>query len=46
MKTAKIFCTAYKVAKGDQCFHDFQSETDIQELKGIDMGCILQSTNA
>jgi len=44
--TAKIFHTAYKVAKENQSFHNFESEVDVQELNGVDMGCILHSTNA
>lgn len=44
--TAKIFRTAYKVAKENQSFHNFESEIDLQELNGIEMGRILHSTNA
>jgi len=44
--TAKIFRTAYKVAKENQSFHNVESEVDLQELNGVDMGCILHSTNA
>jgi len=44
--TAKVFRTAYKVAKENQSFHNFESEIDLQELNGLDMGRILHSTNA
>ena len=44
--TAKIFRTAYKVAKENQSFHNFESEIALQELNGIEMGRILHSTNA
>ena len=44
--TDKIFRTAYKVAKGNQSFNNFEMEIDLQEMNGIDMGCILHSTNA
>ncbi|KAK0048443.1 E3 SUMO-protein ligase [Biomphalaria pfeifferi] len=44
--TAKIFRTAYKVAKENQSFHNFESEIDLQELNGVEMGRILHSTNA
>uniref|UniRef100_A0A8D2KSJ0 HAT C-terminal dimerisation domain-containing protein n=1 Tax=Varanus komodoensis TaxID=61221 RepID=A0A8D2KSJ0_VARKO len=44
--TAKIFRTAYKVAKENQSFHHFKTEIDLQELNGVEMGCILHSTNA
>ena len=44
--TAKIFRTAYKVAKGNQSFNNFEMEIDLQEMNGIDMGRILHSTNA
>lgn len=44
--TANIFRTAYKVAKKNQAFYDFESEVDVQELNGINMGRILHSTNA
>lgn len=44
--TANVFRTAYKVAKKNQAFHDFESEVDVQELNGINMGRILHSTNA
>lgn len=44
--TERIFRTAYKVAKKNQAFYDFETEIDLQELNGIDMGHILHSTNA
>jgi hypothetical protein len=44
--TASIFCTAYKVAKSNQSFNNFEMEIDLQELNGVDMGRILHSTNA
>lgn len=44
--TAKIFRTAYKVAKANQSFNNFEMDIDLQELNGIDMGRILHSTNA
>lgn len=44
--TAKIFRTAYKVAKENQSFHNFESEIDLQELNGVEMGRIFYSTNA
>ncbi|XP_066475289.1 E3 SUMO-protein ligase KIAA1586-like [Tiliqua scincoides] len=44
--TAKIFRTAYKVAKENQSFHHFETEIDLQELNGVEMGRILHSTNA
>lgn len=44
--TEKIFRTAYKIAKKNQAFNDFETEIDLQELNGIDMGHILHSTNA
>uniref|UniRef100_A0A8C8RJZ3 HAT C-terminal dimerisation domain-containing protein n=1 Tax=Pelusios castaneus TaxID=367368 RepID=A0A8C8RJZ3_9SAUR len=44
--TAKVFRTAYKVAKANQSFNNFEMEVDLQELNGVDMGCILHSTNA
>jgi hypothetical protein len=44
--TAKIFLTAYKVAKRNQSFNNFEMEIDLQELNGVDMGRILHSTNA
>ena len=44
--TAKVFRTAYKVAKENQSFHNFESEIDLQELNGLNMGRILHSTNA
>lgn len=44
--TANIFRTAHKVVKKNQAFYDFEAEIDVQELNGINMGCILHSTNA
>ena len=44
--TANIFRTAYKVAKKNQSFHNFETEIDLQELNGVEMGRILHSTNA
>ena len=34
------------MAKENQSFHNFESEVDLQELNGLDMGRILHSTNA
>ena len=42
--TSKIFRTAYKIAKKNQAFHDFESEIDLQEVNGSDMDRILHST--
>jgi hypothetical protein len=44
--TENIFRTAYKVAKENHSFNNFESETDLQKLDAIDMGRILHSTNA
>lgn len=44
--TQKIFRTAYKVAKENQSFNNFESEIDVQELNGLDMGRILHSRKA
>jgi hypothetical protein len=44
--TAKIFPTAYKVAKSNQSFSNFEMDIDLQELNGVDMGRILHSKNA
>jgi hypothetical protein len=44
--TAKIFHTAYKVAKSIQSFNNFEMEIELQELNGVDMGRTLHSTNA
>lgn len=44
--TARIFRTAYKVAKQNQSFNSFESEIDLQELNGLNMGRILHSNNA
>ncbi|XP_065675613.1 E3 SUMO-protein ligase KIAA1586-like [Hydra vulgaris] len=41
-----IFRTAYKVAKGNQSFNNFEMEIDLQEINGVEMGRILHSTNA
>jgi hypothetical protein len=42
--TAKVFHTAYKVAK-NQSFDNFEDEINVQELNGINTGRILHSTN-
>lgn len=44
--TARILRTAYKVAKENQSFNNFESEIDVQELNGLNMGRILHSKNA
>ncbi|KAG8319222.1 hypothetical protein J6590_096418 [Homalodisca vitripennis] len=44
--TEKIFRTAYKVVKENQSFNDFETEIDLQELNGINMGRILHSNKA
>lgn len=44
--TSKIFRTAYKVAKKNQSFYNFEDEINLQEMNGLDMGRILHSTNA
>ena len=44
--TCRIFRTAYKIAKRNQAFFDFESEIDVQELNGHDMGSILHSANS
>uniref|UniRef100_A0A8C5WBW7 Uncharacterized protein n=1 Tax=Leptobrachium leishanense TaxID=445787 RepID=A0A8C5WBW7_9ANUR len=44
--TANVFRTAYKIAKNNQPFSNFEDEIDLQELNGVDMGRILHSTNA
>ena len=44
--TPKIFRTAYKVAKENQSFHHFETEIDLQEVNGVEMGHILHFTNA
>ncbi|KAF5281765.1 hypothetical protein FQR65_LT14560 [Abscondita terminalis] len=44
--TERIFRTAYKVAKKNQAFNDFEAEIDVQKLNGLDMGRILHSRNA
>lgn len=44
--TSNVFRTAYKVAKENQSFHNFETEIDLQELNGINMGRILHSANA
>jgi hypothetical protein len=43
--TAKIFHTAYKVAKSIQSFNNFEMAIELQELNGVDMGRTLHSTN-
>jgi hypothetical protein len=43
--TAKIFRTAYKVAKSNQSFNNSEMETDLQEFNGVDMGRIPHSTD-
>lgn len=44
--TCRIFRTAYKIAKRNQAFFDFESKIDVQELNGLDMGSILHSANS
>lgn len=44
--TGKIFRTAYKVVKENQSFNNFETEVDLQELNGINMGRILHSDKA
>lgn len=44
--TGKVFRTAYKVAKKNQSFNNFEDEINLQELNGLDMGYILHSANA
>jgi hypothetical protein len=44
--TSKIFRTVYEVAKENQSFYNFETEIDLQELDGIDMGRILHSANS
>jgi hypothetical protein len=44
--TAKIFLTAYKVAKSNQSFNNFEVEIEFQEHNGVDMERILHYTNA
>jgi hypothetical protein len=44
--TSKIFRTAYKVAKENHFFHNFEAEIDLQEINGIDMGRVSHSANA
>jgi hypothetical protein len=46
LRTAKKFQIAYKMAKENQSFHNFQSGIDIRELNGTDMGCIIRLSNA
>lgn len=45
-QTAKIFHTIYKIVLTNQSFNSLESEIDLQELNGLDMGRILHSTNA
>lgn len=44
--TEKVFRTAYKVVKENQSFNNFETEVDLQELNGLDMGRILHSDKA
>lgn len=44
--TENIFRTAYKVVKENQSFNNFETEIDLQELNGVDMGRILHSDKA
>ncbi|XP_065675728.1 E3 SUMO-protein ligase KIAA1586-like [Hydra vulgaris] len=44
--TANIFRTAYKIAKGNHSFNNFEMEIDLQEINGVEMGRTLHSTNA
>ncbi|XP_060093811.1 E3 SUMO-protein ligase KIAA1586-like [Heteronotia binoei] len=44
--TSKVFRTVYKLAKSNQPFNDFESEIDLQELNGVDMGTMWHSANA
>jgi hypothetical protein len=39
--TAKILRTAYKAAKSNQSFNNFEMEIDLQGLNGVDTGRIL-----
>jgi hypothetical protein len=40
LPTATIFRTVYEVAKESQSSHNSESDIDVQELNGIDMGRI------
>ncbi|XP_028592483.2 peroxisome biogenesis factor 2 isoform X1 [Podarcis muralis] len=46
LNTTKVFRTAYKVAKKNQAFNNFEDEINLQELNGLDMGYTFHSTNA
>lgn len=46
LATEKVFRTAYKVIKENQSFNNFETEIDLQELNGIDLGRILHSDKA
>ena len=41
--TARVFRTAYYVAKNNKPFIDFESLTDLQEGNSLDMGRVLHS---
>ena len=41
--TAKVFRTAYYVAKNDKPFTDFQSLVELQEANSVDLGHVLHS---
>jgi hypothetical protein len=43
---AKVVRRAYKVARKNQSFNNFEDEIIVQELKGVDVGRILHSANA
>jgi hypothetical protein len=43
--TEKIVHMTYKVTKENQSLHNFETETEVQELNGINMGHILYSAN-
>ena len=44
--TCRIISHSDKIAKRNQVFFDFESEIDLQELNGLDMGSILHSANS
>jgi hypothetical protein len=44
--TSKMLWIAHKVAKENQYCHNFEAESDLQELNGIDTGRILHYANA
>jgi hypothetical protein len=44
--TAKVFHTAYEVAKKNQSFNNFEDDINVQELNGVDMVRIFHSANA